>query len=71
MRRTAKINVVAVQLACPQCQQIVTASNGEQTLRKDVADERWELLQRKSYECLRCHTQFRLPANPFRIAKDR
>jgi hypothetical protein len=70
MRRTAKIIVIAIQLACPVCKQVVAASNGAKTLHKDVADERWELLQRESYECPGCYARFRLPSNPFRIAKE-
>ena len=67
MIKTAKIVVTAVQLMCPECKTVVTASNGEQTIRKAMVKDFWNRWKHGDpFKCPHCKALFKLPANPFK-----
>lgn len=64
--KVARIIIRSVQLVCPDCQQVITASNGEQTLHADGdISLRWEHVRKHGLTCPACHALFTLPPNPF------
>lgn len=65
--KQARLLIKSILLVCPECQQTVTTSKGEQVLRADDPGiaERWAHVKKHGLTCPHCNAVFTLPTNPF------
>lgn len=57
-------------LLCPNCGSLIVVSNGRGWHIHENAGQKWDEMSAQTWQCMKCHRRYALPANPFQVSEE-